>query len=195
MSNWHFSPFSIGTTDVKEGHVLRPSQDYEFQDYISHVKRFDYHLTGIKEAIPDIELITTSSRYIVRDNSRNYLAVAFESSRPESSPHYTGTAIFIPPPTDITVDDSIDLLLQKFGRCAGREPPLAWVFQIPVTGLNEINQALEDLDAEKESIEQKINSKNKKNKSLLIITDFFTQEGLSWSKQFLKHSKHWVLMM
>ena len=44
FSNWYLSPFTIETKDVKQGYVIRPAQDYEFPNYISHVRSYDYYL-------------------------------------------------------------------------------------------------------------------------------------------------------
>jgi hypothetical protein len=159
LSNWYFSPFSIGTANVKDGRVVRPSQDYEFQEYISHVKTFNYNLIGIQQVIREIKSITTPSRYKVRDNSDNYLGIGFETRDLKEPSSRNGKVIYLPPPTDITVEGAIDLLLQKFGRGTGREPPPKWVFQIPLTGLDEIKQELENLETAKKTLEQKINLK------------------------------------
>jgi hypothetical protein len=167
FSNWYLSPFSIDTKDVKEGYVIRPSQDYEFPDYISHVKKYNYYLLSKRYPIArGIDEMTTISRYSVTNNSGDFLAIGFESHSSDGSLDYTSTAIFLPPPTEISIEEGIDLLLKKYGKYTERLSPPEWISQVSITGLDDIDRELEDLKAQKGHIERRIRSQMERRQKL-----------------------------
>jgi hypothetical protein len=157
FSNWYLSPFTIETKDVKQGYVIRPAQDYEFPNYISHVRSYDYYLLPKRYPIAaGINSMNTLPRYSVMNNSGNSLAIGLESHFSEGGVDYTSTAIFLPPPTEMPVEEGIDLLLQKYGKHTEIRSPPQWISQVSITGLKDIDSELGNLKAQKEQIEQRI---------------------------------------
>ena len=77
--------------------------------------------------------MNTLPRYSVMNNSENSLAIGLESHSSEGGVDYTSTAIFLPPPTEITIEEGIDLLLQKYGKYTEIRSPPQWISQVSIT--------------------------------------------------------------
>jgi hypothetical protein len=165
-TNHGLTPVSFRTVPVEEGHKIRIDSGNPFIQYLNKVKSFDFYLDGfdIAPEIPaklkrdkadsKLEILQNST---ATDNAGHLLSVGYKVSFNHAAEKYeSGQLILLPPTHDLTPDEAIDTIVQTFRKSEPRESPPEWVTNVPLEGLAQVKEELEQLNAEKTALEGKI---------------------------------------
>lgn len=182
-SNYFFSPVSFEIESVPEGHNIvieeqTKNDGYNFSSYLSKVRNFNYYLhnfklsDGFQELVPTNEYSSTIVTSLRNDNVRS----GQDSKSPtldinvlakDNSNHTisatcqlkvyqiweSGSVIYLPPLAKISIEESIDIILQIFGKIPSKEPFPDWINGIKLHGLEEVIVELRALNTKKRDLE------------------------------------------
>ena len=169
-NNYFPSPFVVNVNEVSEGQTINyDNRWYPFPEYLKEVKKFKFTL----EFLPTSNFYE-SRQYIVTDNNNNRLGGAFKFEY--RSLNDRGIVIYLPPPTEISVEEGIDIVLRKFGKVKGKVSFPAWITELPLVPLTESCSNLNILRQKSEEIQNKIRKKDKE------IQKFMNYYGLLTSR-------------
>lgn len=144
-NNYFASPFGVAVNQVSEGQTIKyDPKSHPFSEYLDTVKKFKFTL----KFSPSYSSYKELNEYIVTDNNNNHLGGGFKLIA--GFPHNQGTVIYLPPPTEISIEEGISIILRKFGK-SGKVAFPAWVSEIPLVPLTE---AYRNLNLEKEKVKK-----------------------------------------
>lgn len=94
----------------------------------------------------------------------------------------SGNAIYLPPTTEISVEESIDVLLQIYGKTTTKETFPEWTYKIEIPHVKALDLKITNLRKKKEILEERIISANKQKFELenhyrLLVSKGSTLEG------------------
>jgi len=173
FSNYYLSPVDLETVSVTEGHeVIFDEDKHPFAEYLKHVKKFnfylkDYNFSKLKarsEHLFSSNLPIYNSDYAISDKAGHDLGYCFGSD--------TGQTIFLPPVSEISSIESINILIEKIKgpQKIVKEDIPDWVSRVSVFGLNKKNSEIDELKSDVAKLKEKIVSAESEKKKLLDYT-------------------------
>jgi hypothetical protein len=164
FSNYFFSIINLEPQAVAEGRVIKyDRQKHLFTPYLDKVKKFQFYLcynsqksehTVNFRTNSDTLRLTILNEYSVKDNSNHDLALALQCERDDGNSG--GKIIYLPPPTDVSVEEAIDIILNIYGKFTLHETLPDWISRVHLYGLDQIKTSFSELNARKHSLEQEI---------------------------------------
>ena len=158
----YLCPFDMETYDVPEGTQIIYRQNHPFSEYLKNVKKFDFFLLriglaklsmwlGINPIKPTIKLIQ-SKECSITDKAGNLLGVKCRLNR-----LCIGTLFFLPPTSEVPVNEGINDILEACGRTTKEIFP-EWISTVPLHGLTNISRNIARLESIKNRATERISS-------------------------------------
>ena len=171
---------------ITEGSRIKSYSD-EFSHYFDYVKKFTYYLHDFKisSSLKNVKTTNEFATTIVQalrspHDSRDPLDLVTNEIALDNSAHVlsaicsikldgywqTGNAIYLPPTTEISVEESIDVLLQIYGKQITRETIPQWAYAIELPDIKDIDLKIMNLEDEKAKIQQMVDTELKRKRDL-----------------------------
>jgi hypothetical protein len=206
-ANYFLSPVSFEIETVTEGHNIiieeqTKNNSNNFSSYISQVSNFNYYLYNFKpsdgflELIPTNEYMTTivtslkngdaragqdsksptlDTNVLATDNSKHTLSATCQLKVYQI--WESGSVTYLPPLSKISVEESIDIILEIYGNNLSKEPFPEWVHDVELFGLRDSNAELEALNNKKRDLEISIKDSEKRKDNLVSYYRLLTSKG------------------
>lgn len=160
----YLCPFDMETRDVPVGYEILYNDKNFYSNYLENVRKYDFLISNIGTGKLSMYLGLIPSRLgpsIVRASPDPVNEITDKAGRIlggefHANPHCRGTIVFLPPTTNITIEEGIDKILERFGKMKGGDTIPEWTKNIQLNGLNTINGIISQLETSKNNIVQQI---------------------------------------
>lgn len=162
-------PILFEIVPVQEGYAIVIDKNNPFAKYLSNFKKFNSYINGpiIPEYIENrLHSIYGWDKYrlkqidcnFARDKANHVLAGAYTFQSEYNKANFVcGKLVFLPPPTEITIDQGIRIIvdiLQETDSVGDSLPN--WITGVPLSGLAEIDADLDSLLQKRKKMEEEI---------------------------------------
>lgn len=160
-SNYDLAPVHFQTTDVLEANKINfDEKNNEFGPYLKEIGNFNFYLDSIratyqlawrmkKSREEDIPFMN-SSQYNVKDKSGHTIGCSLSIKGQD------GIAIFLPPSSKLSGQDSINKILECLGKSTVDEVIPDWALKISLPDVNNIESNIKQLKSQMNITQQKI---------------------------------------
>lgn len=169
-SNYDLAPVQFHTINVSEANRIEFNDNNEFTSYLNEIGYFDFYLNGIsgshhlayklrtdQEKIPFQHI----DKYDVKDKSGHRIGCSINIQ------NNNGIAIFLPPSSKLSTQESIAKILGSLGKTSDIEFIPDWTTKISLPTINEKILKIQELELQKNSLEQKIKHLESEKKEIL----------------------------
>ena len=170
-SQYDLSPVRFSTVPVQEGRNIKFDAGHPFAEYLRKVKSFNFYLDNfdISSEIPatlkrtkeDLELQKIPN-HNATDNAGHILSIGYKIYANHAAEKYESSQlVLLPPCYDLPPNEAIDIIVDVF-RNSAKEAPPEWLTEVPLEGLDQILEGIDELNAKKAEVEAQISFQEKK---------------------------------
>jgi len=163
LSNYLVTPMLLSTKDVTEGSKIIYAEGNPFGSYLKHIKKFNFIITD-----SNTKKIQAASKYGVPPNvyfKKDGLVT--NKAGQEIGNSYVidkGTLFFLPPVTEISTQEGINKIIEclQDSKIEKIESAPEWIKNVKLSGFDEINKKIKNLESQKSKLETQILEENTK---------------------------------